>query len=186
MSEAASRPRLYLDTNVFIEMFEKRGAVSDRLLDLFGGPTLPRHHLVTSQLTIAEILVDAIRADDMQRNDLYLGFLRDIPNLMTVAPISRDVLIRAALIRARQPRIKLPDAIHLSTSHERGSRSAARAPGMSEVSLLSVRDLSVAFRQGGRDTLAVDRISFDVAPRETVAIVGESGSGKSVSALSVL
>ncbi|MFL5113285.1 MAG: ABC transporter ATP-binding protein [Microvirga sp.] len=52
--------------------------------------------------------------------------------------------------------------------------------------LLSVRDLSVAFRQGGRDTLAVDRISFDVAPRETVAIVGESGSGKSVSALSVL
>ncbi|MFL5151392.1 MAG: ABC transporter ATP-binding protein [Microvirga sp.] len=53
-------------------------------------------------------------------------------------------------------------------------------------SLLSVRDLSVAFRQGGRDTLAVDRISFDVAPRETVAIVGESGSGKSVSALSVL
>src|SRR4051812_14111259 len=57
---------------------------------------------------------------------------------------------------------------------------------MSEVSLLSVRDLSVAFRQGGRDTPAVDRISFDVAPRETVAIVGESGSGKSVSALSVL
>jgi microcin C transport system ATP-binding protein len=57
---------------------------------------------------------------------------------------------------------------------------------MSEVSLLSVRDLSVAFRQGGRDTLAVDRISFDVAPRERVAIVGESGSGKSVSALSVL
>jgi microcin C transport system ATP-binding protein len=52
--------------------------------------------------------------------------------------------------------------------------------------LLSVRDLSVAFRQGGRDTLAVDRISFDVAPRETVAIVGESGSGKSVSALSIL
>src|SRR5829696_5134885 len=89
----------------------KRGAVSDRLLDLFRGPTLPRHHLVTSQLTIAEILVDAIRDDDMQRNDLYLGFLRDIPNLMTVAPISRDVPIRAALIRARQPRIKLPDAI---------------------------------------------------------------------------
>jgi microcin C transport system ATP-binding protein len=52
--------------------------------------------------------------------------------------------------------------------------------------LLSVRDLSVAFRQGGRDTLAVDRISFDVMPRETVALVGESGSGKSVSALSVM
>src|ERR671939_1826537 len=52
--------------------------------------------------------------------------------------------------------------------------------------LLSVRDLSVAFRQGGRDTLAVDRVSFDIMPGETVALVGESGSGKSVSALSVL
>ena len=52
--------------------------------------------------------------------------------------------------------------------------------------LLSVRDLSVAFTQGGRDTLAVDRISFDIAQGETVALVGKSGSGKSVSALSIL
>ena len=52
--------------------------------------------------------------------------------------------------------------------------------------LLSVQDLSVAFRQGGRETLAVDRVSFDLAKGETLAIVGESGSGKSVSALSIL
>jgi microcin C transport system ATP-binding protein len=52
--------------------------------------------------------------------------------------------------------------------------------------LLSVEDLSIAFRQAGSDTLAVDRVSFDIAPRETVALVGESGSGKSVTALSVL
>ncbi|GGC79809.1 ABC transporter ATP-binding protein [Chelatococcus reniformis] len=51
---------------------------------------------------------------------------------------------------------------------------------------LSVQDLSVAFRQDGRDVLAVDRVSFDVAKGETLALVGESGSGKSVSALSVL
>ena len=52
--------------------------------------------------------------------------------------------------------------------------------------LLSVRDLSVAFSQGGETTLAVDRVSFDIAKGETLALVGESGSGKSVSALSVL
>ncbi len=38
--------------------------------------------------------------------------------------------------------------------------------------LLSVQDLSVAFRQGGGDMLAVDRVSFDVMPGETVALVG--------------
>jgi microcin C transport system ATP-binding protein len=52
--------------------------------------------------------------------------------------------------------------------------------------LLSVRDLSVAFHQGGSETLAVDRVSFDIAPGEVVALVGESGSGKSVTANSVL
>jgi microcin C transport system ATP-binding protein len=52
--------------------------------------------------------------------------------------------------------------------------------------LLEVNDLSVAFRQGERETLAVDRISFDINKGETVALVGESGSGKSVTALSVL
>ncbi|MEQ1939579.1 ABC transporter ATP-binding protein [Mesorhizobium sp. CN5-321] len=52
--------------------------------------------------------------------------------------------------------------------------------------LLSVQDLSVAFAQGGGETLAVDHVSFDIARGETVALVGESGSGKSVSALSVL
>ncbi len=57
---------------------------------------------------------------------------------------------------------------------------------MTDAPLLSVRDLSVAFAQGGKKITAVDRISFDIARGETVALVGESGSGKSVSALSVL
>jgi microcin C transport system ATP-binding protein len=52
--------------------------------------------------------------------------------------------------------------------------------------LLDVKDLSVAFKQGDKIILAVDRISFDIAKGETVAIVGESGSGKSVTALSVM
>ncbi len=52
--------------------------------------------------------------------------------------------------------------------------------------LLKVENLSVAFRQDGRDTLVADRVCFEINKGETVALVGESGSGKSVSALSIL
>ncbi len=52
--------------------------------------------------------------------------------------------------------------------------------------LLSVRNLSVAFHQGGNTSLAVDGVSFDIMPGEVVALVGESGSGKSVTANSIL
>ena len=52
--------------------------------------------------------------------------------------------------------------------------------------LLDVRDLSIAFRQGGRESLAVDCVSFTLERGRTLALVGESGSGKSVTALSIV
>jgi peptide/nickel transport system ATP-binding protein len=54
------------------------------------------------------------------------------------------------------------------------------------MALLEVRDLRVAFRRGRREVPAVDGVSFDVAPRETLGIVGESGCGKTVTALAIL
>jgi len=52
--------------------------------------------------------------------------------------------------------------------------------------ILSVQNLQTAFRVGGQWRWAIEDLSFDVAPGETVAIVGESGSGKSVTALSIM
>ncbi len=52
--------------------------------------------------------------------------------------------------------------------------------------ILNVKNLSVSFRQDGRDHPAVTDVSFSISKGETVALVGESGSGKSVTALSTV
>jgi oligopeptide/dipeptide ABC transporter ATP-binding protein len=52
--------------------------------------------------------------------------------------------------------------------------------------LLSVRNLVVEFATRYGPARAVDDISFDIYPNETVGIVGESGCGKTVTGLSLL
>jgi peptide/nickel transport system ATP-binding protein/oligopeptide transport system ATP-binding protein len=52
--------------------------------------------------------------------------------------------------------------------------------------LLAVEDLKTWFHTDEGTAKAVDGVSFEVRPRETLGIVGESGCGKSVTSLSIL
>jgi oligopeptide transport system ATP-binding protein len=52
--------------------------------------------------------------------------------------------------------------------------------------LLAVSDLRVTFGSGDRQVNAVNGVSFDMAPGDTLGIVGESGCGKTVSSLAVM
>jgi oligopeptide/dipeptide ABC transporter ATP-binding protein len=57
---------------------------------------------------------------------------------------------------------------------------------VSDKPLLSVHDLVVEFATEQGTVRAIDGVSFDVYPNETIGLVGESGCGKTVTGLSIL
>jgi oligopeptide/dipeptide ABC transporter ATP-binding protein len=52
--------------------------------------------------------------------------------------------------------------------------------------LVEIKDLKTYFSTADGEVRAVDGVSFQIAPKETLGLVGESGCGKSVTAFSIL
>ncbi|HEY5924369.1 MAG TPA: ATP-binding cassette domain-containing protein [Kofleriaceae bacterium] len=93
-----------------------------------------------------------------------------VPTGLSIALVGFALmLLNVALDETTNPRLRRPSAAHLAPIP-----TATPAIDM-PASLLSVRDLSVAFGT----TRAVDRVSFELVPGEVLGIAGESGSGKS-------
>ena len=57
---------------------------------------------------------------------------------------------------------------------------------MTEVTLLSVENLSIALPRGADRAHAVEDVTLSVGHNEIVCLVGESGSGKSMTAHAIL
>jgi predicted nucleic acid-binding protein len=111
--------RIYLDTNAFIEMFERRTVYSDLLWQIYRNEH-PERTVISSELTLAEILVkplenQRISGDTRRVNDYRLN-IADKGSFQRIVPIGREILEMAADIRATNKKIKLPDAIHIATA----------------------------------------------------------------------
>ena len=61
-----------------------------------------------------------------------------------------------------------------------------RREKVSTAPLLSVRNLRVEFNTRRGTLVAVDDVSFDIAPGEVLGVVGESGAGKSITGTAII
>ena len=107
--------RIYLDTNIFIYAFEETSRRSNLLKQIFATSDKETPFLVTSELSLAELLVHPYEAADDKSIDAYDGFIRN-SHWLEVCQVTRQTHIYAAVMRSQYRTIRLPDALHLSTA----------------------------------------------------------------------
>lgn len=108
-----ARQRLYIDANVLIISVESDSDAA-RQCEAALGLAASNAELVTSEITLSEVLVGAFRSRNVALEKLY-RMLFDRPDLLSVIATDRAVMIEAARLRGVS-RMKLPDAIHVATA----------------------------------------------------------------------
>jgi predicted nucleic acid-binding protein len=133
--------RIYLDTNIFIYALEGYPIFRSVLTTLFNALDRGELTAVTSELTLAEVLVKPLLDHHAERQAAYLQALQPSTSLQIV-PVSRDILIAAARLRA-DANLKLPDAIHAATAQLTGcAQFLTNDARFSSLPGLAIRQLS--------------------------------------------
>jgi predicted nucleic acid-binding protein len=148
----ASQHAAYLDANVFILALEGSDHAPQKL---FRVARAGADWLVTSELTLAEIMAGVEKRQSSQLRTLYWNLLIG-SRLVELAAVSRDLLLETARLRARHAgKLTLPDAIHLATAIAHGCRNfktAARAVKSPEGGPVIVRPDAEGVIEGAGDT----------------------------------
>ncbi len=109
--------RLYVDTNILIYAVEGARPEALALLEAVDAGVIA---VVTSELTLAEVLVAPLRNGQQDIAATYEALLGcDESGRLDVVPVSRTVLMESARLRATVGG-KLPDAIHVATALTEG------------------------------------------------------------------
>ena len=110
---------IYLDTNIFVAGFEANAELSDPIQTLFRALRGRLGVIVSSELTLAELLAPVrspLALSVEERRELYLNVLQR-SSALDLRPVTRDILIKTADLRGAGA-YKLADAIHVVTALE--------------------------------------------------------------------
>ena len=110
-----------VDTAVLIYFIEEDPAYSPEILPLFVAADQGDRVLVTSALTLLEVLIVPFRAGDRLLAERYEHLLTRSRASASI-DVSRDQLIAAAQLRARTG-VKVPDALQVTAALAGGCRT---------------------------------------------------------------
>ncbi len=113
--------RVYLDANIFIYAYESHPRFIQEVTALFEATERGDIQAVTSELTLAEVLVRPIQNKNRAAQKAYKQAIQNSPHLV-VCPMRADILIEAARLRATA-QLTLPDAIHAATARISGCKA---------------------------------------------------------------
>ncbi len=102
--------RIFWDTNLFIYLFEDRGKMTERVVSLRERMIERNDDLLTSALTLGEVLVKPMEADDQ---DLMHRYEQAIMVSAAIVPFDATAASIFASVR-RDRTIHPPDAIQLA------------------------------------------------------------------------
>jgi len=105
---------VYLDSNIVITILGHTAPLNQSQKRFIEALETGRLSGISSQLTLAECLVKPMRETDEDAIEAVLQFLENQEHI-ELLPVSRDILVKAAEIRAVTA-TKLPDAIHLASA----------------------------------------------------------------------
>jgi predicted nucleic acid-binding protein len=122
LAEDLGPGRAALDTAVFVYYIEEHAGFLPLVAPVFEQVAAGRREVVTSSLTLLEVLVVPYRAGNLALAERYETSLSRSRGLSLV-DIGRDELRAAAQLRARHPSLRTPDAIQVATALSAGCRS---------------------------------------------------------------
>jgi predicted nucleic acid-binding protein len=109
--------RIFLDTNFFIYLIEGAGPNAARVKYLLQSFSARRDEILTSVMTLGEVLVMPIRNRDLALAQQYRRIFKG-PGI-SVLPFQEDAAERFAFLRA-DSKIRPPDAIQLAVAGSAG------------------------------------------------------------------
>ena len=116
---------------MFIYALEGYPEYTQAISELFDAIDTGQLKAFTSELAVAETLVKPLMDGNQELQDLYKSTLQDSDSLRVI-PISRQILIKGAELRAINNVLRLPDAIHAATAIDNGCEnlvSVSQIPG---------------------------------------------------------